>query len=308
MARAGHQGDERSSSIARTHVIICVLAFVTAVAAGVETIELKVSTRARYLRPGEVVLLTAVPSRPLAELRGEAFGRSVGFWPGGSDGSWQGLAGIPLDSKPGPQRITLHGTGRDGGVTSASVVLQIAPARFRTRRLRVDDRFLNPPEEMADRIRREAETLREIFDRVRPGRMWDGAFTMPVSGAATSAFGRLSIINGTPQGRHQGADFRAETGTPVRAPQSGEIVLADDLYYSGGTVIVDHGEGLYSLVAHLSRIAVKVGDRVERQALLGESGATGRVTAPHLHWAVRLQGVAVDPLSLAAALARPKSP
>jgi murein DD-endopeptidase MepM/ murein hydrolase activator NlpD len=269
-----------------------------------EAIGLEVSTRARYLRPGEVVLLTAVPSRPLAELRGEAFGRGVGFWQTGKEGSWQGLAGIPLDSKPGPQRITLYGTGRDGGETTASVVLQIVPARFRTRRLTVDDRFLNPPEEMADRIRREAETLREIFDRVRPGRLWDGTFSMPVPGPATSAFGRLSVINGTPQGRHQGADFRAETGTPVRAPQSGEVGLADDLYYSGGTVIVDHGEGLYSLVAHLSRIAVKVGDRVERRAVLGESGATGRVTAPHLHWAVRLQGVAVDPLSLAAAVAR----
>jgi murein DD-endopeptidase MepM/ murein hydrolase activator NlpD len=267
-------------------------------------IALKVSTRARYLRPGEVVLLTAVPSRPLAVLRGEAFGRGVGFWQAGNGDSWQGLAGIPLDSEPGSQRIHLHGTGRDGGPAMASVPLQIVPARFRTRRLRVDDRFLNPPEEMAGRIRREAETLRELFDRVRPGRLWDGPFSKPVPGPVTSTFGRLTILNGTPQGRHQGSDLRAETGTPVRAPQSGEIVLADDLYYSGNTVIVDHGEGLYSLVAHLSRIVVEEGDRVERGALVGESGATGRVTAPHLHWAVRLQGVPVDPLSLAAAVGK----
>ena len=294
--------------------IIGVLAVVFIVTAGVEgvrsgqagAIALNVSTRARYLRPGEVVLITAVPSRPLAALRGEAFGYGVGFWQAGNDEGWQGLAGIPLDSEPGSHRITLHGTGRGGEAAMASVLLQIVPARFRTRRLRVDDRFLNPPEEMADRIRREAETLREVFDRVRPGRLWDGAFTMPVPGPATSAFGRLTVLNGTPQGRHQGADFRAGTGTPVRAPQSGVVVLADDLYYAGSTVIVDHGEGLYSLVAHLSRIAVKAGDRVERDALLGESGATGRVTAPHLHWAVRLQGVPVDPLSLATAVAKRK--
>jgi murein DD-endopeptidase MepM/ murein hydrolase activator NlpD len=283
-------------------VTIGILALVMAGQAG--AIELEVSTRARYLRPGEVVLLTVVPSRPLAAVRGEAFGRGVGFWPAPNGKSWQGLAGIPLDSEPGPHRITVHGTGRDGGAAMESVQLKIVPARFRTRRLSVDDRFLNPPEEMADRIRREAETLRALFDHVRPGRLWDGPFTMPVPGPATSAFGRLSILNGTPTGRHQGADLRAETGTPVRAPQSGEVVLADDLYYSGNTVIVDHGEGLYSLVAHLSRIAVKVGDRVERRAVVGESGATGRVTAPHLHWAVRLQGVAVDPLSLAAAVAK----
>jgi murein DD-endopeptidase MepM/ murein hydrolase activator NlpD len=292
-----------------------VLAVVMAVTAGVESVRpgqagaiaLKVSTRARYLRPGEVVLLTVVPSRPLAALRGEAFGHGVGFWRAGNDESWQGLAGIPLDAEPGSHRITIHGTGRDGREATASIPLQLVPARFRTRRLRVDDRFLNPPEEISDRIRREAETLRELFDRVRPGRLWDGVFGMPVPGPVTSAFGRLTVLNGTPRGRHQGSDLRAEAGTPVRAPQSGEVVLADDLYYSGNTVIVDHGEGLYSLVAHLSHIAVKVGDRVEREALLGESGATGRVTAPHLHWAVRLQGVPVDPLSLAAAVAKRES-
>ena len=94
-------------------------------------------------------------------------------------------------------------------------------------------------------------------------------------------------------------------GTPVRAPNAGEIVLAENLFFTGNTVIVDHGLGLYSLLAHLSRIDVKLGDAVLSGATVGLVGATGRVTGPHLHWAVRLNEARVDPISLIAALQTP---
>jgi murein DD-endopeptidase MepM/ murein hydrolase activator NlpD len=124
-----------------------------------------------------------------------------------------------------------------------------------------------------------------------------------VPGVATSSFGRLTVMNGESRGRHQGADFRAETGTPVLAPNAGRVVLAQDLYFAGNTVIVDHGLGVFSYLAHLSRLGVSVGARVSRGDLLGASGATGRVTGPHLHWAVRLDGASVDPLALMKAVA-----
>jgi murein DD-endopeptidase MepM/ murein hydrolase activator NlpD len=111
------------------------------------------------------------------------------------------------------------------------------------------------------------------------------------------------VLNGKPGSRHQGADFRATTGTPVRAPNAGIVVLASDLYFAGNTVVLDHGCGLVSLFAHLSRMAVETGNRVGRGDLLGEAGATGRVTGPHLHWAMRLHGTSVDPLSLSVAVA-----
>jgi murein DD-endopeptidase MepM/ murein hydrolase activator NlpD len=110
-------------------------------------------------------------------------------------------------------------------------------------------------------------------------------------------------MNGQPRGRHQGADFRAATGTPVLAPNAGRVVLAADLYFSGNTVIIDHGLGMFSLLAHLSRIAVAPGASVARGDLLGESGSTGRVTGPHLHWALRLGDASVDPLAVVAAVA-----
>jgi murein DD-endopeptidase MepM/ murein hydrolase activator NlpD len=184
--------------------------------------------------------------------------------------------------------------------------------KFETRRLQVSEQFVNPPASLGERIAREARLLADTFNSVRTERLWRGPFGVPVTGSATSSFGRLTILNGKPGGRHQGADFRAAEGTPVRAPNSGVVVLAEDLYYSGNTVVVDHGYGLFSLLAHLSRMAVPAGSPVARGDVLGVSGSTGRVTGPHLHWAVRLGSLSVDPMSLlnaaAAADSNPTTP
>jgi murein DD-endopeptidase MepM/ murein hydrolase activator NlpD len=117
-----------------------------------------------------------------------------------------------------------------------------------------------------------------------------------------SGFGVRSIYNGEPRAPHNGADFASPLGTPVSAPGGGRVVLAESLYFTGRTVVIDHGLGLVSLLAHLSRIDVREGTDVVTGAQIGLVGATGRVTGPHLHWTVRLQGARVDPLSLIAVL------
>jgi murein DD-endopeptidase MepM/ murein hydrolase activator NlpD len=167
--------------------------------------------------------------------------------------------------------------------------------------------FVNPPAAEAERIATEAKRLAGLFTHATP-RAWRGSFQLPVPGEATSSFGRLTVLNGSPRGRHQGADFRAATGTPVLAPNAGRVVLAEDLYFSGNTVVLDHGLGMFSLLAHLSRIDVAHGQEVERGVVLGASGATGRVTGPHLHWALRLSEFSVDPLSVVAVLTDLKEP
>jgi murein DD-endopeptidase MepM/ murein hydrolase activator NlpD len=121
---------------------------------------------------------------------------------------------------------------------------------------------------------------------------------------ANSAFGTRSIFNGLPRTAHGGADFLSAAGTPVHAPNAGQVVLARDLYFSGNTVIIDHGAGLFSMLAHLSTIDVREGDRAANDQVVGRVGATGRVTGPHLHWAVRVANARVDPLSLLALLGR----
>jgi murein DD-endopeptidase MepM/ murein hydrolase activator NlpD len=150
------------------------------------------------------------------------------------------------------------------------------------------------------RIEREAKLLASVIAGLSPARLWSGPFRMPVSGGPTSAFGRVSIINGRRGSPHSGIDLKAAVGTPVRAPASGRVVLSASLYYAGDAVIIDHGLGAFSTLVHLSVRQVAEGDTVTVGDVVGLSGVTGRITGPHLHWGVRIAGALVDPLSLVA--------
>lgn len=262
---------------------------------------LAVSASSRTLQPGSVVLLTVTSTTPIAKLSGQAFGRPVRFWSTAEPLEWRGLVAADLEAKPGAYDVVITGADTQGTSVAGNTRLTVQAKRFETRRLKVDEGFVNPPAAEAERIAREAKQLASLFTQVSP-RLWRGSFQPPVPGEATSSFGRLTVLNGLPRGRHQGADFRAASGTPVLAPNSGRVVLAEDLYFSGNTIVIDHGLGMFSLLAHLSRIDVKAGADVKGGAVLGASGATGRVTGPHLHWALRLSEFSVDPFSVVAAL------
>lgn len=258
---------------------------------------LTVSVSSRTLQPGGVVLLTIRTAAPVANLTGQAFGRPVRFWMEGVE--WRGLLAADLEAKPGTYEVGLTGNDASGAKVSGRTSLSVVRKQFETRRLRVGGEFVNPPQAEAERISSEALRLAHLFSQATP-RAWRGPFQLPVPGTATSSFGRLTVLNGEPRGRHQGADFRAASGTPVLAPNAGHVVLAEDLYFSGNTVVIDHGLGMFSLLAHLSRIDVTAGRDVARGETVGASGATGRVTGPHLHWALRLSEFSVDPLAVVA--------
>lgn len=258
--------------------------------------------RAKVIAPGDVVLVTVVPSGPAATIEGTAFGQRVAFWRSEAGAEWQGLVGIPLDTSATSHDLLVKATGPAGATASRSLPLRVQAKQFATRRLTVDPRFVDPPADQVERILREQALLNETFLTVTE-RLWRGAFVGPVPGRPNSSFGRLTEFNKEPRGRHQGADYAVGTGTPVRAPNAGRIVIADDLYFSGNTIVLDHGSGLFSLFAHLSRMSLPRGAIVAKGEKVGEVGATGRVTGPHLHWAVRLGEVSVDPQSLIAAVA-----
>ena len=272
------------------------------VASPTHNIALIASTASNTMPPGGVVLVTAVAANPVTAVEGYAFGRPVRFWPDAERTKWMALVASGLDAKPGPYTMTISAAGATGKDV-ASLALRVEPKRYETRRLKVDPQFVNPPASEIERVLREQKEMAAIFAEVTPMRLWHGAFEMPVPGEATSSFGRLSVLNGESRGRHQGADFRAVTGTPVHAPNAGRVALAADLYFSGNTVILDHGLGMFSVFAHFSKISVQTGAMVARGDVLGESGATGRVTGPHLHWALRLGPASVDPIALVAAVA-----
>jgi len=263
---------------------------------------LAISYAAKVIAPGDVVLVSVRPSAPVLTVEGTAFGHPVTFWRTDVGTEWRGLVGIPLDTPANAHDLLVTATGADGATASRALKLRVQPKQFATRRLTVDPRFVDPPAEEVERILREQALLNETFLTVTE-RLWRGAFVGPVPGRPNSSFGRLTVFNKEPRGRHQGADYAVGTGTPVRAPNAGRVVIAADLYFSGNTVVLDHGSGLFSLFAHLSRMAVEQGALVAKGDRVGEVGATGRVTGPHLHWAVRLGEVSVDPQSLIAAVA-----
>jgi murein DD-endopeptidase MepM/ murein hydrolase activator NlpD len=175
----------------------------------------------------------------------------------------------------------------------------VSAGQYPTTELQVEERYVELSPEDQARADREAAETSAIYDTFTPQRYWSEAFEVPVRGAKDGRnFGHRRVFNGQPRAPHSGADLRAGTGTPIYAANRGRVALAQDLFYSGNAVYIDHGYGLFTTYLHLSEIDVKVGDVVERGQLLGLAGATGRVTGPHLHWGVRLLDARVDPFSL----------
>lgn len=259
-----------------------------------------VAVTARAVQPGEVVRLDIASAGPITALTVRAFDKDIAAARVGPS-EWRALIGIDLDVDAGAHEVAITAALAEGEARHVQT-LEVLPKEFPTRQLRVAPRFVNPPPSVEHRIDRERRQLGAIFRAVDPEPRWGASFARPIEGGVVSGFGVRSVYNGEPRAPHGGADFASPTGTPVMAPGGGRVVLAGPLYFTGRTVVIDHGLGLVSLLAHLSRIDVTVGQAVEGGARVGLVGATGRVTGPHLHWTVRLQGARVDPLSVIEAL------
>jgi len=210
--------------------------------------------------------------------------------------------GIGRD-ETGPLQVRV--TRPDGG--SELETIAVTPRDWPTEQVRgVPPKTVNPPPEIAERIKREQAEVTAA--RVRDDARTDFAqpFIWPVQGRISGRFGNARVYNGQPGAGHSGMDIAVPTGTPVKAPAAGVVTFAAaDLYLTGGTLLLDHGFGVSSNFLHLSRIDVKVGDRVQQGQVIGAVGATGRATGPHLHWGMNWFDVRVDPLLV---LERSKTP
>jgi len=266
---------------------------------------LTITPTARAMQPGELVILNVTSEVLLTALKARAFDTDLaGFQPDIADPKhWRILVGIDLDATLGKHPVVVTGTSADGPV-AATYQLTVVAKKFPTRRLTVDEGFVNPPASVMPRITAESKEQAAIWAAPAPTRLWTTLFVRPVPHEANSAFGTRSVFNGQPRGAHGGADFLSPSGTPIKAPNAGRIVLAKDLYYSGGTVIIDHGLGVFSFLCHMSKINVAVGDIVTPAQVVGLVGATGRVTGAHLHWTMKVSGARVDPLALLAVLGK----
>ena len=251
---------------------------------------------ARAMQPGEVVRVDVTCTCATVAPRALAFDRNIPLALSPDGTRWQGLVGINIDVEPGVYPLLLSAPHLQPP-PAHETPLRVLPKQFRTRTLRVAPEYVDPPADVIDRIVREAAELNGIYKTVTP-QVWNKPFVLPLTTQPTPNFGSRSVFNGQPRNPHAGIDFSSPTGTVVTAPAVGTVVLARDLYFTGNTVVVDHGSGLYSVFAHFSALGVEAGDTVDIGTRLGRVGATGRVTGPHLHWSIRLNETRVDPLSL----------
>jgi len=176
--------------------------------------------------------------------------------------------------------------------------MEIRARKSPVQSLSVDPRMVTPPSEELERIRRESQEIGEALSIYTPQRRWSAPLLQPVDGRVSSVYGVQRVFNGEPRNRHRGLDLAAPEGTDVHAAADGEVVLVGHHYFAGGSIYVDHGQGVFTLYFHLSKILVKKGDQVKRGEVIGKVGATGRVTGPHLHLSVYVPGGLADPAPL----------
>lgn len=207
--------------------------------------------------------------------------------------TWLGFAAVPFDTE-GEVRLDLEFRFSDGSLYSQSVDLDVAGREWDETTLSVAPRYSSPPPEVQERIARDRKQIREVLDHASPQWLLDGAFESPRPFDVTAEFGQKRVFNGELQSRHTGLDLRGQVGKPVHAAARGRVVLAGDFYFSGNGIFVDHGLGVYTGYFHLSEILVSEGDMVETGDLIGRAGATGRVTGPHLHWSLWVDGTGQD--------------
>jgi murein DD-endopeptidase MepM/ murein hydrolase activator NlpD len=206
------------------------------------------------------------------------------------------LLAVDLDAPTGSFPVTArYGNGDSETVTYE---INVKEREFPVERLTLPPKMVTPPAEVLERIARDREAAAAVYAGTAPKALWSPPFERPTAGVPSGNFGRKRILNDIPKSPHSGEDYSAPRGEVVRATVRGRIRMARDLYYSGMTVLIDHGAGLVSQYFHLDSLSVEEGQIVERGDEIGRVGSTGRVTGPHLHFGIRLFGMRADPAML----------
>lgn len=250
---------------------------------------------------GSLLLTEVTSTTALPDVSSEWDGKAEPLWREGQKAALHGLIGIDLEKAPGQYEWKIAWADAEGKPASCSVPITVRAGKFPTERLKVEKQYVQPDPEQQKRAEEDQKKLRVIYDTLTPERLWDGKFRLPLKDVTTGGnFGRRRVLNGEARSPHAGVDFPAAAGTPVFASQNGKVVLAEELYYAGNTVIIDHGYGIYTMYCHLSEIGVTPGEKADAGQEIGKVGATGRVTGPHLHWGLTIQKARVNGMQIAA--------
>jgi len=246
---------------------------------------------------GQLLLIEIAGTEPGDEVTG-SFGKHTLRFFRTARGQARALTAVSLKHKPGPVALQVQVTlpGQDPIVHGRPVTVRAG--HFEKQTLRVDSKFVRPPKKFRRQIRQERRALSRLWKAPATERQWRGSFIWPRRDKICSTFGLKRMFNKQLRSRHYGLDIDGKNGDPIVAMGAGRVVMVAERYYSGGTIVIDHGLKLFSLYFHLSAFEVKVGDRVERGHRIGLMGESGRATGPHLHLSNRVENISFDPLGL----------
>lgn len=276
-------------------VVACWLACATpAFGAGAGLISLP---KAVEVLQGELIEVK-VSGDDLARVEGRLGRERIHFH---ADGArvFSAIVGADVEAKPGAEKLVLKLIGRGGTQTQRDISVKIIAKAFRRESFKVAPGFDHMSPEALEEIRRERSAFARAFAQSATDRLWTAPFIRPVPHeASASSFGSRRIINGIPRAPHSGTDLSSPAGTEVIATNHGRAVLVGNFFFAGGSVVMDHGGGLFTMYFHLSEIKVEKGALIKKGDVVALSGATGRVTGAHLHWGARLANARIDPLEL----------
>jgi murein DD-endopeptidase MepM/ murein hydrolase activator NlpD len=276
-------------------LITCALLVPCFVVVASPPVHLTVVNEPAHLVNGSPVLFRVTTPKSVRALSGSWLGHDVIFNLDAAGKSWFALAGVSQETKPGSYPLALHAETSGGEAISFEKKISIARQRYPRVLLKVPGKYTAPNPDDQREIAQDKEIKADAFKTVTPDREWKGSFAPPVSAEISDVFGVERVFNGSVQSTHQGLDFRVPPGTEVAAVNSGRVILARPLFFEGNCIVIDHGQGLLTLYLHLSKFLVKEGEDVSKGQPIGVSGGTGRATGPHLHLAVRWQGVYLNP-------------
>jgi len=247
---------------------------------------------------GSPCLFKVSVGAPVTSLEGTWQGHPIAFFLGEDTHIWYALAGVDVEAKPGSYKIALKATMSDGRTETTEREVAVASANYKTEVLRVPQKYVKPDAETMVRINADKQLKKTAFAHEVALVEWSGRFEAPIDTKPSEGFGTRRTFNGQLATIHRGMDYHAAVGSPVGAANSGEVVLARELFYEGNCVMINHGQQFLTIYMHLSHLSVKEGDKVQKGQEVGLSGATGRATGPHLHVAVRWQDAYLDPAQL----------
>jgi len=249
------------------------------------------------VRQGEIVeIVLSVPDHSTS-VEGTWGGRNIPFFQLQDSTTLLGLVGVDLDAKLGTSSLKVTIVSSQWTETR-KFIIEIADASFPVQMLQLPRNMVDLDADTLKRVRKEAKLLRTLFAQTNTPLAWTDNFIVPLEGKISGAFGRQRIINGQKKNPHTGEDISAPHGAKVQASNRGIVRLADEQFFSGKSILIDHGLGLFTMYFHLSEMFVEEGNTVDRGELIGLVGSTGRATGPHLHWGARLNNARVDPYEL----------